>query len=295
MKSLRFVLQTSRRRAFTLVETTIALAVFCAVGLVAFNVLRSGMLLSSQNVGINVSAMRSREIIDQIGERSRYAMEQPSLITATGADASGTTADGISIKVIVGLPYVLKASDGTTSDIPTTATQFVLEFRPDLTPPSVGDYILVESVSRPELEISAVSAMAAVGTTQRRLITTTTAIGEAVRPSYYRLTSSLYRKSAYVFVNTDATTNPRAELRYFYRVRGSTNFSTASNYVVMATGYRRLNNLTYFTSTTVDGANTTVLNAMVNSTVRSETVARGSNVSTYTTLPVQYRLWSVNR
>ncbi|HEV7405346.1 MAG TPA: hypothetical protein VGO11_20550, partial [Chthoniobacteraceae bacterium] len=184
-----------RQQAFTIVELTVAAALTGAVGLTVIGVLRSSAVLSSQNAGINISASRAREVIDQINDRARYALDQPVLINTDGTAATGSTADGVLLKRYLGAPFVVKEVNGGT-DIAATATQFVLEYRAGLPDPLVGDWILLESVARPELEISAVAAMTPSGAILRKLITTTTAVGEPLRPLSYRVGGSLYHKEA---------------------------------------------------------------------------------------------------
>lgn len=296
MNSLRTARRTSlRQRAFTFVELTVASALIGAVALTTLGVLRSGAVLSSQNAGINISSSRAREVVDRINDRARYSMEQPVLINADGSAATGTTADGLLAKRFLGSSYNLKDATGGTTDLAATATQFCLEYRNTLPDPTPGDYILLESVSRPELEIATVTNMTAVGSVLRKAITTTTALGEAVRPSAYRVGGQLYRKEAFIFVATDASSNPRFELRNYTRVVASTVFTTRGTSIQLADGFRRLQSQAFFTRTTSNGATTVVMRALANSSNRQEYVARGMANSTFTTVPIQSRLWSLSR
>jgi hypothetical protein len=273
----------------------VSAALLGVVGFVTFGVLHSSMILSGQNLGVNLSSFRGRQMIDRVDEHSRYGMAQPALINTDGtANASGA-ADGILVKRLVGSPYVVKNSDGTTADIPATATSFVIEYWNQLPDPQAGDFILMETIQRPELEISAVTNLTANGSVLRKQITTTIALGEVAKPSQYRVGGTIYKKEAFVFAAYEAGANPRCELRHFSRVRGTTNFSTASNYYVMANGFRKLNGQSFFTNATSNNVQISVLRALVHSSGKQEIVERNSTVSSSTTVPVQLRIWTLER
>ncbi len=272
-----------------------AAALLGVLGLIGFSVLRSGMLLSGQNTNVNLSAARSRQMIDWIGERTRYALGQPSLLTAAGAASASLSDDGILVKTFGGAPYVVKEAGGSFGDIASTAKQFTLEYRPDLPEPVVGDWMQLDTVEQAQLEISAVSSLSAGAGITRRLVTTVTTLNETAKPSMYRVSASLYRKQAFIFVPTETGTNARSELRHYKAVRNGMSFSTAANYKVLANGYRKLNSQAYFTSTTIDGEAVTVLRAMVHSTGKAEYVERGKAASTFSTIPIQLRLWALSR
>ncbi|RYD85640.1 MAG: prepilin-type N-terminal cleavage/methylation domain-containing protein [Verrucomicrobiaceae bacterium] len=285
---------SSRHRGFTLVEVSVAAALLGVVGVIMFGVLRSGMILSKQNAGLNLSSLRARQTIDRIGEQARYSIDQPILINSNGGAESGSTSNGVLVKRYIGGPYVIKETQGGSADIATTATQFVLEFRKDLSPPVVGDWILMETVTRPELEISAAAKIDQTEKIQRWRITTRTAINEAVRPGVYRVSGQLYRKEAFMFVATETGTNPRSELRHFARVVAATNFLQAANYRVLASGFRRIES-TYFKRELKDGVNVITLSALVHSSGQDEYLDKNMQTTQFTTVPVRMQLRSVNQ
>lgn len=273
------------------------MGLFLLVALTGFNVLRSGLLLSSANVGINVSSFKGRAMIDQIGEASRYALAQPTLVDATGAAVAGSTADGLLVKRFEGTPYSIFASDGTTTTaIKTTDTQFVVKYRNTLPAPAAGHFMLFETISRPELEIASVTTPTLSGSLYSCKITTTTAIGDSATPSSYRVTGDMYHKEAFIFVATDAT---RFDLRHFDLVTGSTLYATDTSasapYHNLANGFQRLNNQSFFTNGTgASGTAMTSLAAMAYSSSKSEYIAGKHTNSTFTSVPMQVRLWSLN-
>lgn len=302
MKSSPTAHQTRRsQRGFTLVELAATGSLMGIMGMILFGVLRSGTVLSSQNTGINVSASRARMALDQIGDRVRYSMAPPVLINTSGAEVGGTTADGIMLKKLVGSPYVVKKSDATEADIASNTTLFCVEYQQELAKPLVGDWMLVESIERPELQITNVtepekfsSPGSATQNMRRVKVTTATALGEVARPAFYRVSAFLFRKQAFVFAPADGA-GSRFELRHYNPVTASTNFSTASNYRVEADSYRRLSAQAFFTDLDSNGAKTTMLRAMVSSSSKTEYIARKSNTNTYTAVPIQLRLWSINK
>jgi hypothetical protein len=265
------------------------------MGLIIFGVLRSGTILSSQNTGINVSSSRARMALDQIGEKTRYSLVTPALINTSGAAVSGTTADGIMLKKLIGSTYVVRKSAGSDDTITSATKQFVLEYQAELTDPNPGDWMLVESIERPELQISAVNSItsytSAGSPMKRASVTTTAALGEDARPSLYRVSATLYRKMAYTFV---PATGDYFELRYYSNVGPSTNFSTASNYRVEADSYRRLGGSAFFTDSISNGAETINLKAMVNASDRTEYIARKNPNNTFIAVPIQAKLWTLN-
>lgn len=258
-------------------------------------VIYSAMILSRQNSGINLSSLRMRQMIDRIGEQARYSLEQPVLINADGTSASGSQADGMLLKRYGGGPYILKESGGTNGDIAATAKTFRLEFRKDLPTPGVGDYIMVEAATAPELEITAASKVEENSSVQRWSITTKTAVGELLRPSTYRVAAQIYRKEAFVFKAIEAGNNPRSELRHYKSVVGTTNFSQASNYRVLASGFRKLGNNGYFRNVTSNNLRTTVLSAVVHATGRDQYLDSMLKTKSYTTMPVELRLWAISQ
>ena len=300
MKSLRSVLQTRRvAAAYTLVELMAVTLGVAGMGVIMANVLRTNALLSGTNTGLNLSGYNSRFMLDQVNRSARYSLSQPTLISASGAPVLGSSAsaDGLIAKSYLGYPYVLRETGGTKNDIPATTKVFQLEYRSDsdtpITEPSVGDYMLLESVTRPELEITAVGTATTTGGVTKRQITFATAIGEVARPNYFRVSAILFRKEAYTFVATDATADPRFELRHYRQVTSSTNFSTSANYYVLAAGFRRYQAGNFFTNQTGTSNKNTLLKAIVYSATTSQFIERGKTASTFTAMPVQLKLWSI--
>lgn len=283
----------TKQRGLTFIELLVSTALVGVVGMVGFGVMRSGMVLSQQNSGINLSGLRSRQVIDRLGDQVRYSLAKPELITATGATTTAATADGIRVKRYLGGPYVLKDSNGGTTDITVSHKIFVVEYRADLPTPAVGDWLAVESATQPELEISAVATMTNSGALKRSKLTMVNAIGEAVRPSTTRIAGLLYRREAYLFVASEGGTNPRFALRRYPSVRSTTNFSLAANYEVMSLGYRRLNNAAFFSNITSSGVPALQLKTVAHATGQESYTEKRFKKTTTTTLPIQMRLWTL--
>lgn len=296
MRSLRSAQETRRQdRAFTVVEVLVTSALVGVVALAAYSILYSGLTLSRQNAGLNLSSLRMRQMIDRIGEQTRYSMQQPELIKTDGTPASGTAAEGLLLKRFLGTPYILKESGGSTGNIAETAKQFRLEFRKGLPAPSAGDFIIIDSPTAPDLEISAATKVEETSSLQKWQITTTTAVGEQLRPSVHRVAAHLYRKEAFVFVATETVANPRSELRHYSRVRTATNFSQKSNYRVLASGFRKAAGKNYFTNSTANALTSTTLTAIVHSTGREEYLDQALKTKNYTTVPIEVRLWAMRQ
>lgn len=284
----------TNRKAFTFVEMIVAAGVLGVAGLIGISMLGAGLRLASQNSALNLSNFRGRQALDRLGAITRYAEEQPELITTTGAAASGSTADGIMVKNQLGGPYVLKDSTGSaTNDILATAKTFTVEYVPanGVSPLVVGDWLVVEISTRPELQIATVGTQTASGVIRKNVITTTEALGELARPSMYRVAGYGYRKQAYVF-NTAAG---QAELRHYPRVTNGMSFSAAANYTVLGRGFQKLNAQPYFQATTINGLDNVWMRSIARSSGGAEHAEKMSGRKTLTTMPISVNLWNVGR
>lgn len=264
----------------------VACALASGVGLIAFSLLNSGLIMFAQSTAANLSGLRGRQTLDKLNEIVRYAETSPQLITSTGVAATGNSAAGMLSKVYRGGPFLVKNSDGSTGDIPATANTFRLEYSAALAPPApeVGDYLLIDSVSRPELEISQVQTLpnkTVNGQTIKCLtVTTQQPLGALVKPSTNRVAGYLHRRQALVF----ASVSGGNQLRYYPLVKSGTNFLSASNYRVLQGGYETLATKPFFQ---LGAANELAVNVQVHASGKTEYVELLNNSRSLTTLPVR--------
>ncbi len=271
-------------------ELMVGTALAGGASLAMFNVLLTTTKLSSQNVATNVSSYRARQTLDRIGEVVRFAQDTPVLINADGTTAAGTTSDGILVKNARGGPYVIKNSNGQASaDIPAGATAFLVEYStPTLAAPVVGDYILFALSTQPSLEVTSVAAAGSTGSIAKVQITTKTGLTELAKPGSYTVTGSRFNKEAYIF----SQANAQWSLRHYPRVTSTTNFTSATNYHVLGTGFQKLGTQSWFTTTTDNGTQSSWLRAVARSSDHAESAAKLRN--TLTSMPVQIKLWNYN-
>lgn len=297
---------TNRRtsaRAFTLVEVLVSTGLVGATGLILTSMLVTTMKLSGENAVTNLSNYRARQTLDRLDDLVRFATSTPVLINSDGTTASGTTSDGILVKNALFGPYVFKNASGGTDDISSGSTSFIVEYSiPSSTPdsrkpdwlPQKGDFFLLNSSTKPDLEVTAATAASNVlnGTTtiSRALITTRTGITEKLTPSTYTVTATRYRKEAYIFSPSGSMWN----LLHYPRVISTTNYALAPNYVQMGAGFQKLNGQSWFTTTTDNGTQASWLRAVARSSGHAEATENISGHTTLTTMPLQIKLWNYN-
>jgi hypothetical protein len=263
------------------------------VGLVMYSSLSTTLRLSSQNVVTNMSNFRARQTLDRIGEVVRFAQEAPVLINANGTAAAASTADGIMVKNALGGPYVFKNANGQAdAEIPETATSFIVEYAPSIgvAAPQVGDFFVLTLSKRPELEVTSVGSPTNVGSISKVVIKTRSALGEVAKPGSYSVTARRYRKEAYVF----ALSGTKWNLLHYGNVTGGTNFGDKAQYRVLGTGFQKLNNQAWFTTTTSNGTQSIWLRAVARSSDHDESAEIKSGRNTLTSMPVQIKLWNYN-
>lgn len=287
------------RGGFTLVEMVISLAVLGVVFLILVSVLVTTMKLSIENADTNMSNYRVRQALDRLDEIVRYAQDTPTLINNDGTAATGTTADGLLINNVQGSVYVFYNADGNVAhDIPTGASTFVVKYTTvgvDASKvadylPKVGDYFSLNISTHPNLEVTGVSAATSGNPLNSVTITTKTGITETVTPSTYEVNAARYRKEAYVFV-ADGSTGYFA-LRHYGRVKSSTVYSDSNNYHQVSTGFSKMTNQTWFTAVTDGSAQAVWVRAITRTSNHAEYAERISGHNTFTTMPLQVKLWN---
>ncbi len=280
-------------RGFTLAEMVVAMGLASFFGTLLISVLLTTMRLSSQNVVTNVSSFRARQTLDRLGELVRFAQEEPALISSAGTAASGTTADGILAKRALGGPYVFKNSSGQAdAEIAAGTMTFMVEYSSaaNMTAPQVGDFFLVNLSTHPELEVASVSAAAGAGAISRVVVTTRQGIPETAKPGSYTVSACRFRKEAYLFVQDGS----QWSLRHYPRVVASTSFSDAAAFRVVGTGYQKLGDDAFFTTTAGDGTRATWLHAVARSSDHAERAEMVGGRNTLTRMPIQIKLWNYN-
>jgi type II secretory pathway pseudopilin PulG len=304
------LLHTKRRTdcsGYTLAEVTVVALLLGLLSLIGMSLLVSTMKLSNQNAVTNLSNFRARQTFDHLCMKVRYALDDPLLITTSGTVVtSGSTAPGLLVKNFVSSPYIVKNADGTTGAIATSASSFTLEFRTanGMPPPGVGDWLAFQTATHPELEIAGVSALADSGSNQRRLVTTSGTIGEALLPANYYVVGYLYRREAYVF---SSATN--GTLLHYPRVSQGmlsisssnssvtyttgTGWGAAANYVAMGQGFTQLNSSEYFTKSSTNSVSYYQLKAVARSSNHAEYTENIPAGRALTTMPVKATLWNV--
>ncbi|MEO6786271.1 MAG: prepilin-type N-terminal cleavage/methylation domain-containing protein [Chthoniobacteraceae bacterium] len=283
----------TRANGFTLVELMVSLAVFAVVSMMIFSVLLSTMKLSTQNAVANVSNYRARQTSDRIGEIVRYAQDTPVLINADGTLAAGTTSDGILVKNALGGPYVFKNSNGQAdADIPSGTTSFSVDYAPSagVGAPQVGDFFSLALSTQPELEVASVGSASVNGPLSSVQITTKTGITEIAKPGSYTVTAYRYRKEAYVFVQSGT----QWSLRHYARVTATTSYTNPLSYSVLGTGFQKLGNQAWFTTTISNGTQASWLHAVARSSDHAEYAESIAGRNTLTSMPVQIKLWNYN-
>jgi hypothetical protein len=219
------------RGAFSLLELVMTCLVIGVVGLVAFSVLRVGMILFAENVAMNVSATEARLAMDRMGDLFRYSKGGAQMINASGAVVSGSAAPGVLARRVIAGPYRVRTANGTDADIAANAKTFQLHFSPDPASkpprPEVGEILFVVGIEDlyPELEIESVADVPGTDDYDAVKVTTKTALGKAVEGEY-RLNAYLIRKEAFVF----AGTVNNGTLRHYPKVTAGMNWNSPSNY-----------------------------------------------------------------
>lgn len=278
---------------FTLVEMLVSTALVGMVGLMVLSVLTSTMKLSSQNAATNVSNYRARQTLDRMGQIVRFAQDTPVLINANGTLASGTTSDGILVKNALGGPYVFKNANGVAdADIPSGSTSFLVEYASaaGLDAPKVGDYFVLALSTQPELEVSTVGTITTTGSISKVQITTKTGIAETAKPGSYTVAGYRFRKEAYVFLQSGS----RWSLRHYPKVVAATNFNNPLSSNLLGTGFSKLANQAWFTTTIDNGTQACWFRAVARSSNRAEYAESVTGKNTLTSMPVQIKLWNYN-
>jgi prepilin-type N-terminal cleavage/methylation domain-containing protein len=281
------------RRAFTLVELMISVALSAVAGMILLSVLVTTMSLCSQNAVTNLSNYRARQALDRLNSIVRFAENTPTLINADGTTATSGTSDGILVKNTVGGPYVfLNANGSTSADIPSGATSFMVQFAASAgsDAPVVGDCFLVNLATQPELEVTSVGAVTTSGAISSAVITTRQGLTETASPGTYAVSAARYRKEAYLF----AVSGSSYTLRHYPRVTSVMNYTTASSYLELGTGFQKLSNQAWFTTTTDNGSQASWLRAVARSSNHPEYSDTISGHTTLSTMPVQIKLWNYN-
>ena len=289
----------TRAAGFTLVEMMVSAGLIGVVGLTAFSVLISTMKLSAQNAVTNLSNYRARQTLDRLGETVRFAQDTPLLIKVDGTTTTGSS-DGVLIKNALGGPYVFRNANGQAdAEIPSGATSFIVEYAPSTgTPPpgvppsgadapKVGDYFSLNLSTQPQLEVLTVGTPSG-SPVAKVAITTRTGITETAKPGIYTVSASRYRKEAYIFAQSGSSWS----LRRYPVVTAVTNYSSASSYKLMGTGFQKLANQAWFTTVTDNGTQACWLRAVARSSNRPEYAENISKRDTLTTMPVQIKLWN---
>ncbi|HEY3897430.1 MAG TPA: prepilin-type N-terminal cleavage/methylation domain-containing protein [Chthoniobacter sp.] len=282
------------RRAFTLAELLVSVAICAVVVMVFVSVLVTSMSLSSENAVTNLSNFRARQAVDRLNNLVRFAVSTPTLINADGSTATGTTSDGILVQnALPGFYVFLNANGSATADIPSGATSFTVQFAPgaDASAPKVGDHFLLTlATTQPDLEVTTVSAVSTSGSTSSVVINTGQSITEAASPGSCTVSGTRYRKEAYVFAQSGSYWS----LRHYPQVTTGMSYSSTLSYIELATGFQKLANQSWFTTTTDGSAQATWLRAVARSSNHAEYAETISGHTTLSTMPVQIKLWNYN-
>lgn len=292
MKSLPIARRT-RIGAFTFAELVVSTAIASVVGLMGYTALVGTMKLSSQNMVTNISNFRARQMLDRIGEIARYAIDTPVLIKADGTAATGTTSDGILVKNALSGVYVFRNSSGVTdADIPQGTTSFNVEYAATTGAelPKVGDFFLIGLSTRPDLEVTAVTALTPSGSLQRARVTTAQGLPELAKPGSYTVTGQRYRKEAFIF----APSGTRWNLRHYARVTSATSFTNPQSYGELGMGFLKLGSQSWFTTMIDNGTQATWMRAIARSSNRAEYTDSSGRRNTLTSMPIQIKLWNYN-
>jgi prepilin-type N-terminal cleavage/methylation domain-containing protein len=281
------------RRAFTLVELLVSMAICAVVVMIFVSVLVTSMSLSSENAVTNLSNFRARQAIDRLNNIIRFAASAPTLINADGTTASGTTADGVMIQNALPGDYVFLNSNGNaTADIPSGASTFMVQFSPSTGAnlPKVGDhFVLTLASTTPDLEVQKVGAVTTSGSITNVVITTIQATAEIASPSSYTIRGARYCKEAYIFAQSGSSWT----LRHVPQVVSTTSFSALPSNQ-LGVGFQKLANQAWFTTTTDGTAQCTWLRAIARSSDHAEYAETISGHTTLSTMPVQIKLWNYN-
>ena len=230
-----------RRRAFTLVEMSVAIAVFSVVGLITYGVASEGLFAFSRNISINRSYSEARRAMDRIGGYLQTAGYTPQLIDATGANTLTSPAAGIRF---------WRFSDTPTYNVTTpalTASSLTIDLRNPantaviLPPPVVGDLLTISSLgfqatitgvttTANTATVTFAGTVASVGhiSSVPTSSSVTSTVGTVVTTSSITIqyTCTDWHPVAFIAVGT--------QLRYYPTfIPGTTALATAANYRVM--------------------------------------------------------------
>jgi hypothetical protein len=196
------------------------------------------------------------------------------------------------VKNSQGGPYVFKNSNGQPdADIPADATTFSVEYAvgAGLRAPEVGDFFAVGLATQPQLEVLTVGTPTVSGSISKVQITTRQALGEIAKVSGYTAWASRYRKEAFIFVQSGTY----SDLRHYGKITGTTDYTSASSYKVIASGFQKLGGQPWFTiGVTVDGTQSASLRALARCSGTAEYVESKSGRTTLTSMPIQIKLWN---
>lgn len=224
------------RAAFTLVEVLIYASLTVIVAAVAYSALRTGTILSAKNVSINRSHDALRGALDRLSRQLQTSRNVPTLIDTTGNVVASGSAAGIRYDCTIGEPYVIEPVL-TAGSIASTATTLVV-YRSTMATgappvPRINDALIIDTPSGTSMRgrITAVTADAASGSTQRITLTFAAALGQTLswganQPQWARLV----RQEAFI----TASNNGRTELRFYPAFEPMPTLSDTTKYIVLS-------------------------------------------------------------
>ena len=150
-----------KRRAFTLLELLVAVAISSILAVGMFALLNAGMILSAKNLSLNLTSNSMRTALDRVEHEVQLcdttdATSVPQLINTSGAVVTTGPAAGVQFDRAIGSPYVVTVTGGT---IPSSTTSLTLtrSKHPLASPPipQPGDIVriaLTDAAMRPRIQ-----------------------------------------------------------------------------------------------------------------------------------------------
>lgn len=224
------------RAAYTLVELLIYAMITIVVGLVAYSSLRTGTILSAKNASINRSHDALRVALDRLSHQLQTSRNVPTLIDTAGNVVSSGSAAGLRYDFTLGEPYAIEPvlTAGSIASTATTLAVYRSVTGTGAPPvPRVNDALIIDTPSGTSMRglITAVTAAAASGSTQRISLTFSAPLGQSLswganQPQWARLV----RQEAFI----TAVNNGRAELRFYPAFEPMPTLSDTTKYTVLS-------------------------------------------------------------
>ena len=151
-------LPSRRPRAFTLVEVSVATAIFAMLGLVVYGVASEGLFAFSRNISINRSYGEARRALERIGSALGTAGYQPQLLDGNGAALLNADGTANTVGPAAGIRFWRYGSaycyNVTTTPLLTDTSLVLSLYKPDTVsgtpvlqpPPAVNDLITITAI-----------------------------------------------------------------------------------------------------------------------------------------------------